>query len=132
LAAKWDKVRRVRAVVTGALEKAREAKTIGSSLEASPRVYVSDPALKATLDSVDFADVCITSDIAVEVAADAPALAYLLEGTPGVAVVVERAKGAKCARSWRYFDPKTADPDYPDVTPRDAAALRELAAARRA
>ena len=45
---------------------------------------------------------------------------------PGVAVVVERAQGIKCARSWRYFDPATADPDYPDVTPRDAAALREL------
>jgi isoleucyl-tRNA synthetase len=46
--------------------------------------------------------------------------------------VVEHARGVKCARSWRYFDPATADPDYPDVTPRDAAALRELDAARRA
>ncbi len=40
--------------------------------------------------------------------------------------------GVKCARSWRYFDPATADPDYPDVSPRDAAALRELAVMRRA
>jgi isoleucyl-tRNA synthetase len=29
-------------------------------------------------------------------------------------------------RSWRYFDPATASPDFPDVTPRDAQALREL------
>ena len=50
----------------------------------------------------------------------------------GVAVVVERAPGVKCARSWRYFDPATADPDYPDVSPRDAAALRELGVKRRA
>jgi isoleucyl-tRNA synthetase len=41
-------------------------------------------------------------------------------------VVVKRATGVKCARSWRYFDPATADPEYPDVTPRDAKALREL------
>ena len=26
-----------------------------------------------------------------------------------------------------YFDPATADPDFPDVTPRDAQALREIA-----
>jgi isoleucyl-tRNA synthetase len=44
-------------------------------------------------------------------------------------VVVERAAGIKCARSWKYFDPAAADPDYPDVTPRDAQALRELKAA---
>jgi isoleucyl-tRNA synthetase len=45
--------------------------------------------------------------------------------------VVERAKGVKCARSWRYFVPATADPEFPDVSPRDAAALRELNSARR-
>ena len=45
-----------------------------------------------------------------------------------VDLVVERAGGVKCARSWRYFDPATASPDFPDVTPRDAAALRELRA----
>jgi isoleucyl-tRNA synthetase len=43
-------------------------------------------------------------------------------------VIVERAKGVKCARSWRYFDPATAAPDFPDVSPRDAEALRELKA----
>jgi isoleucyl-tRNA synthetase len=47
---------------------------------------------------------------------------------PDVAVVVERAKGVKCARSWRYFDPSTASADFPDVSPRDAVALRELRA----
>ena len=43
LAAKWDRVREVRAVVTGALEIERANKKIGSSLEAAPEVYVSDP-----------------------------------------------------------------------------------------
>ena len=42
LAAKWQKVRRVRRVVTGALEIERAAKTIGSSLEASPIVHITD------------------------------------------------------------------------------------------
>ncbi|MGO4870050.1 MAG: isoleucine--tRNA ligase, partial [Roseiarcus sp.] len=132
LAAKWETIRRIRSVVTGAIEIARANKEIGSSLEASPRVYVSEPALLAALDGVDFAEVCITSDIAIERSASAPEGAFRLADTPGVAVVVERAKGVKCARSWRYFDPETADPEFPDVSPRDAAALRELNAARRA
>ncbi|MGD1016513.1 MAG: isoleucine--tRNA ligase [Roseiarcus sp.] len=131
LAAKWETIRRIRSVVTGAIEIARADKRIGSSLEASPRVAVGDPALLAALEGVDFAEVCITSDIAIEARANAPESAFRLADAPGVAVVVERAKGVKCARSWRYFDPATADPEFPDVTPRDAAALRELAMARR-
>jgi isoleucyl-tRNA synthetase len=129
LAEKWEKIRRLRLVVTGAIEIARANKQIGSSLEASPRVFIEDASLLAALEGVDFAEVCITSDIAIEPAATAPQEAFRLPDTPGVAVVVERAGGVKCARSWKYFDPATADPAFPDVTPRDAQALRELRAA---
>ncbi len=115
-----------------ALEKAREAKTIGSSLEARPRVFVDDAELRQALADVDFAEVCITSGLAIEPGDTAPADAFRLPEVAGVAVVVERAPGVKCARSWRYFDPTTADPRYPDVSPRDAAALRELGVERRA
>src|SRR5215469_2257850 len=41
---KWKRVRDLRRVVTGALELERAAKKIGSSLEAAPTLYVSDPA----------------------------------------------------------------------------------------
>jgi isoleucyl-tRNA synthetase len=129
LAEKWEKIRRLRLVVTGAIEIARASKEIGSSLEASPRVFIADSALLNALDGVDFAEVCITSDIAIEASAPAPESAFRLSDTPGVAVVVERATGVKCARSWKYFDPATTEPAYPDVTPRDAKALKELKAA---
>jgi isoleucyl-tRNA synthetase len=128
LAARWETIRKVRAVVTGAIEIARAGKAIGSSLEAHPIVYVSDADLLAALEGVDLAEVCITSELTLETRAAPPESAFRLRETPGVAVVVERARGVKCARSWRYFDPATADPEYPDVTPRDAQALRELAA----
>jgi len=128
LAEKWRLIRRARAVVTGALELERAAKRIGSSLEAAPQVYIADEALRALLNSTDFAEVCITSGIEV-LAGDGPADAFRLADAPGIAVVPQRASGVKCARSWKYFDPKTADPAYPDVTPRDAQALKELAVA---
>ena len=124
LAAKWDTIRNVRRVVTGALEVERAAKRIGSSLEAAPVVYVADRTVLATLFDIDLAEVCITSGYEVR-DGDAPADAFLLDGVPGVAVVVEKATGAKCARSWKILPTVGEDADYPDVSPRDAQALRE-------
>jgi isoleucyl-tRNA synthetase len=124
LAAKWAIIRNIRRVVTGALEVERAAKRIGSSLEASPIVYASDKALLGTLFDVDLAEVCITSNYEVR-EGDAPPDAFRLNEVPGVAVVVEKAIGTKCARSWKILPTVGEDPEYPDVSPRDAQALRE-------
>ena len=128
LAETWRTIRRARSVITGALELERAAKRIGSSLEAAPQVFVADEQLRRLLASIDFAEVCITSGIEI-LPGDGPAEAFRLAEAPGIAVVPQRAGGVKCARSWKYFDPSQADADYPDVTPRDARALRELAQA---
>ena len=67
IAKKWDMIRNVRRVVTGALELERAEKRIGSSLEAAPTVYVNlDAADIAALRGSDFAEVCITSDITID------------------------------------------------------------------
>ncbi|MGB7977374.1 MAG: isoleucine--tRNA ligase [Roseiarcus sp.] len=126
LAKIWETIRMLRLAVTGAIEIARAEKQIGSSLEAAPRVYLSNPEHMKALENIDFAEVCITSEIAIEFGTPIPGTAFRLPDAPDVGVVVERAQGVKCARSWRYFDPATASPDFPDVTPRDAEALREL------
>jgi isoleucyl-tRNA synthetase len=126
LAKTWETIRMLRLVVTGAIEIARAEKQIGSSLEAAPRVYLSNPEHLKALEGIDFAEICITSDVAIEFGTPAPETAFRLPDAPDVGVIVERAQGLKCARSWRYFDPATALPDFPDVTPRDAEALREL------
>jgi isoleucyl-tRNA synthetase len=124
LAAKWETIRDVRRVVTGALELERAAKNIGSSLEASPLVYVSDKNIFNTLFDVDLAEVCITSN-AMVTNDEAPAAAFRLADVQGVAVVVEKAEGIKCARSWKILPTVGEDAEYPDVSPRDAQALRE-------
>ena len=131
LAEKWRKVRQVRRVVTGALEIDRAQKRIGSSLEARPVVHVSDAELFAAVVDVDLAEVCITSDAAL-VEGEGPANAFRLPDVPGVAVVPERAQGRKCARSWKILPSVGDDPQFPDVTPRDAKALREWEATRKA
>jgi isoleucyl-tRNA synthetase len=124
-------VRTVRRVVTGALELERAAKRIGSSLEAAPIVYVSDPELFAALVDVDLAEASITSG-ATLVEGEGPAEAFRLDDVKGVAVVPNRAEGTKCARSWKISTAVGSDPDYPGVTPRDAQALREWDAMRKA
>ena len=131
LADKWRKVRLVRRVVTGALELERAQKRIGSSLEAAPVVYVSDKDLFAALVDIDLAEICITSG-ATLVESEGPSEAFRLDDVRGVAVEPKLAQGKKCARSWKVLESVGSDPDYPDVSPRDAQALREWEAMRKA
>jgi isoleucyl-tRNA synthetase len=131
LAEKWQKVRLVRRVVTGALEIERANKKIGSSLEAAPLVYVADAELFVAIVDVDLAEICITS-AATLIKGTGPADAFRLPDVAGIAVVPQLAKGKKCARSWKISHAVGADPQYPDVTPRDAKALREWETMRKA
>ena len=130
LAERWAKVRRVRRVVTGALEIERAQKRIGASLEAAPVVHIADESLLEAVQGLDLAEICITSGIQV-VQGEGPAEAFRLDDVKGVAVVPALAQGRKCARSWKVTPEVGTDPDYPDVTPRDAAALREWDQPRR-
>jgi isoleucyl-tRNA synthetase len=128
LEARWDKLARVRRVVNGALEIERREKRIGSSLEAAPTVYIADADLLAALEGEDFAEICITSAITVE-PGEGPAEAFRLAEIPGVAVVPALAEGRRCARSWKVLPEVGSDADYPDLSLRDAEAMRERAAA---
>jgi isoleucyl-tRNA synthetase len=119
VAAKWDAIFRVRKAVTEALEVERREKRIGSSLEASVEVSAPEAMVKA-FEGEDASEVFITSGARLSATAK-----------EAIAVATSRAAGIKCARSWKYFDPKTADPEFPDITPRDAAAVREYRALTR-
>jgi isoleucyl-tRNA synthetase len=111
LAKKWSAIRKVRGAVTAALEIERANKVIGSSLEAAPEVLVEDAVELAAVQSVDFAEICITSAITVK------------QGS--ASVIFHKAEGQKCARSWKISKDIGQDKDFPDITPRDAEAVRE-------
>ena len=99
LAEKWSKIRQVRRVITGALEKERAEKTIGSSLQARPKVHIAWD-FESLMAGVDMAEVSITSAIDL-VAGEGPAAAFRLEEVAGVAVEPGLAEGDKCERCWR-------------------------------
>jgi isoleucyl-tRNA synthetase len=121
LAEKWSSIRKVRRVVTGALEVQRREKNIGSSLEAAPVVYVSAEVAEV-LKSVSFADLCITSGIEISTQA-APEAAFVLEDTDGVAVSFAKASGEKCQRCWKIL-PDVGQHSHAGVCGRCDAALR--------
>ena len=128
LAAKWQLIRAVRRVVTGALEIERREKRIGSSLEAAPKVFIADARYVVALEGQDLAEIAITSAIEIK-QNEGPGEAFRLDDVPGVSVMPALAEGKRCARSWKVLPEVGTDPDYPDVSPRDALALRERAAA---
>ncbi len=85
LAERWEKIRAVRRVVTGALEQARAGKSIGSSLQACPQVWLPS-GLMAIVKGYDMADICITSDISLKEGAP-PEGSHKLADVTGVGVV---------------------------------------------
>ncbi len=112
-------------MITGALEIERQVKkTIGSSLEAAPEIHVSDAEALSVLKGLDIAEMAITSD-ATLVEGQGPADAFRLDDVKGVAVVFKPAQGRKCARSWKITPQVGSDKEFPDITPRDADAVRE-------
>ena len=101
VAARWNEIRDIRRVITGALEIERAAKRIGSSLEADPHVFLS-AARAAALDGIDLAEIAITSSIAVSIG-PIPGVAFVLPDVSEVGVVFNKAQGEKCARCWRVL-----------------------------
>ena len=102
LAAKWAIIRQARRAVTAALEVQRSKKVIGSSLEAYPVVYLEDKKTFEILDSIPFADICITSSIKLSLKS-APETAFSMEEIKGIKVDFQLASGEKCQRCWKIL-----------------------------
>jgi len=96
---KWNRVRTLRRVVTGALEVARRDKVIGASLEAMPTLYVTEADDAKLFDGVNLGEIAITSNAHVSTITP-PADAFRLPDVEGVAVEFHHAQGNKCARCW--------------------------------
>ena len=112
-AARWDKVWTVLETVNEALEAARRDKVIGGALDAWPTVTL--PAeLMTAFEGLDAAEVFRTSG------------AELSSGGDTVTARINTADHPKCARSWRRVPDVGSDPDYPDLSARDADAVRWL------
>jgi isoleucyl-tRNA synthetase len=108
-----EKLLEVRERVLKELERARESKLIGNSLEA--RVTLRAPAAEAAFlegRAKDLAALFIVSQVAVVASGDGP-----------FAVEVAKAGGAKCERCWNYAPDVGADAAHPSFCARCAGAV---------
>ena len=124
LSKKWFKIRRLRRVVTGALEIERTEKRIGSSLQSAPVIYTSadyEDSFKS-MNKNELADLFITSSISFS-SGKSPANAFKLDDVPGVSVVPELAQGKKCERCWKILDDVGSNLNHPNACSRCADAV---------
>ena len=102
---KWNLAKQIRKVVTGALEKKRVEKVIGSSLEAHIDIYLEDKILNK-LQGIDFTEIAITSSVTIS-KKEKEKKGFSLEDVKNVSVVVSKTSGHKCQRCWKYNDKLT-------------------------
>lgn len=127
LAEKWQTIRQLRRVVTGALEIERAEKRIGSSLQVAPTIYADRIYRDAVSDLSDgeLADLFITSG-ATFGHGDAPENAFVMEEVAGVQVVPTPATGDKCDRCWKIRPDVGNSPDHPTICGRCADVVRSM------
>lgn len=129
LAEKWEKLRQLRRVVTGALEVERAEKRIGSSLESAPKVYVSADYMAVARGS-DLAELVITSGVDL-IEGVAPEGAFHLPDVPGIGVVPVLSDGTKCGRCYKLLPDVGSHTGYEGLCGRcvDAVGAHRLGAA---
>ncbi len=111
----WQTIMKIKTEVNSALEKARNEKTIGGSLEAKVIVYVNEEkaSLLAKLkDELRF--VLITSEAEVKNLSEKTETAIALNDS-NVFVDVLVAEGEKCARCWHHKPEVGSDPKHPEL-----------------
>ena len=87
-------------------------------------MHIADQALIDAFKGESAGDIFITSGAELIHTSSGNGGGFTLDDTDGVVVYPEKADGIKCRRSWKYFDPSTADPAFPDITPRDALTVK--------
>jgi isoleucyl-tRNA synthetase len=124
LGRRWETLRDLRRVVTGALELERGAKRLGSSLQAAIELFVPE-RLVDQLRDVDLAELCITSAGTVR-PEPVPEGAFTLPDVADVGVRVYAAAGDRCERCWRVLPEVGQTPDRADLCRRCAAVVGRL------
>ncbi len=126
LEARWDRMLEIRLEVSKALEAARAAKRIGSSLEAKVRIEAPEETtafLRSFGEGLRF--LFITSGVEFGPVGDG---AFRPDAALGLGVEVLRADGEKCERCWNFTTDVGTDTAWPGVCGRCVAVVREIVA----
>ncbi|MEI7817031.1 MAG: class I tRNA ligase family protein, partial [Desulfuromonadales bacterium] len=122
LATRWERIIKVRADVSKALEIARVAKTIGHSLDAAITI-AAPPELFTFLRQYapELNSICIVSKAVL--AEDLDGEFWASENIEGLKIQVTAAPGIKCERCWYYSEELGTDTDHPTICPKCTIAV---------
>jgi len=104
LVEKWARLRKIRSAVSGRIELSRQAKELGSSLEAFVGLSLSNQSDVALVNSVDLAELCIIEGYKIE-SEHSAAVSY---GEVAYAIA-HVTTHHKCGRCWRHLPEVTED-----------------------
>ncbi len=97
---KWNLIKNIRKVATGAIEKIREEKIIRSSLEAHLDIYISKESFDK-VNEVMFDEIAITSSFKLHILNENN-LGFSIDDIVNVKVHASKVSGLKCQRCWKY------------------------------
>ncbi|TPW01106.1 MAG: isoleucyl-tRNA synthetase [bacterium] len=124
---RWKAIERVLLVTNGALEIDRREKRIGTGLDAALTVYVTDEQIAFAFEGFDqqeIADIFRVSQVQLVQGSPTANAFQMMEVLNVAAVVQPITDHPKCARSWRRVPDVGSDPAYPELSARDADAVR--------
>lgn len=121
LAAKWDKITTLRHEVNKVLEKARQDKAIGHSLNAFVELETNDSEYKTFLETnLDLLeDIFIVSGVKLSESLDG----VTSEEIEGLVIKASHAEGEKCERCWKFSTELGTNPEHPEACPRCTSVL---------
>jgi isoleucyl-tRNA synthetase len=111
----WTTLFNLRELALPELEKARQAKQIGKSLEASLTFAGSDPSLAEASAHLDaLRELLNVSQVQIKPASE-----------PVLAISVGKAEGEKCERCWHWETDVGSHPDHPTICARCVRAITQ-------
>ncbi len=110
LAKKWERLREIRRDVTASMELQRRNGKFGSSLQTKVHIKCYNKDDKNLLESVNFAEICICSEISFELVENLTGAAFV-EGD----FIIDLAEGKKCDRCWQVLPEVGGHADHPDL-----------------
>ena len=123
LAGRWERITKVRADVSKALELARTAKTIGHSLDAAVALTAPDELMTFLKGyEAQLSSILIVSKVTLlpELSGEG----WKSETQAGLEIQVSAAPGVKCERCWYYSEELGSDPEHPTICPKCTAAVK--------
>ncbi|MFZ5866017.1 MAG: isoleucine--tRNA ligase [Thermodesulfobacteriota bacterium] len=123
---RWDTLWALRQKVAKALEEARAAKVIGSSLEARVKIQAPEDVVSAVVGTEDPEGFFIVSQLETISVTATGAEGASEDWLDQVTVEVSRAGGEKCPRCWNWRSDIGSSKQYPDICGRCARVMEGL------